>query len=487
MHLEDLSRSLQAPGRLFLLATLSLLGIGVVAGSAVTSTPLLAVAIVPLGLILVRVLRRPTEALLLFLVQVPFTCPLVDAFFPAKLQGGRGFLIILFLSFGHAWVFRRTARRRLVRIDGLALAFLTISFLSLFRAVIGFSQSFDLYFASTLVPLFVYLVIRSLPMRAVDVDLLLDMLAVVAVLIAALLCVERVTHFNFFNPSNTLAGWNEYASDATYRVSGPFVNPNNAGAFVVIGMAFLGRHATGARRTLVRITWAMMAVAVFLTISRAAYLAVAIVFLFAQLHRGRLNRILLLGVFGAVGAAMLLPFLLANETVSEGVMNSSSMVYRLTLLGTAWSMLSSGGWELVFGFGYENFRYLASDFAPEAFAAVPAVRGAGMPLHNDFLAILIHYGVVGLAVFLGLIWKLLSRAWQLRARALAAGDSRGANRAVAICCIVLVQMVMSTAHVPFATYQLATMFWFAAAVLAHQKQAFLPASGRQSIGSGTGG
>ncbi len=442
------------------------------AGSTVAAAPLVAVLALPAFLLCAYAVRRPVVALSLFLVQLPFSSPLLDSFFPVRLQGGRGFLILLLLALAHAWTFHGTVRRRFTRMDGLAAAFLLITFFSLFRSVLGFGESFDLYFASTLVPMLIYFATRSLPLRGRDVDDLLDVLAWSAIVIALFLCIERVIQVNIFNPDGALAGWNDYATTATYRVSGPFVNPNNAGAFVVIGMTLLARHAGGTRRVWVWGALFMMALAVFFTISRAAYLAIAAVLVLAQLHQGRMSRFLLFGVIGAVSCAALLPFFLVRETVAEGVMNSSSVVYRLTLVDTAWKMLSSGSWELIFGFGYENFRYLASQFSPENFAAVPAVRGAGMPVHNDYLAVLIHYGVIGFAVFISLIWRVFRRAWDLRRRALARGASAAADRAVALASIVLVQLVMSTSHVPFATYQLATLFWFAAALLAHHDEAF---------------
>jgi O-antigen ligase len=442
------------------------------AGSTVATAPLLAVAALPALFLATYALRRPVVALAIFLAQVPFSSPLLDSFFPTRLQGGRGFLLLLLLSLIHAWTFRSTAHRRFTRMDGLAAAFLLITFCSLFRSVLGFGESFDLYFASTLVPMLIYFSTRAINLRGRDVDDLLDALAWSAVVIALFLCVERVTQVNVFNPDGALAGWNDYATMATYRVAGPFVNPNNAGAFIVIGMALLARHTGGSHRIWVWSALLVMALAVFFTISRAAYLAIAAVLVLAQLHQGRMSRFLLFGVIGATACAAFLPFVLVRETVVEGVMNSSSMVYRLTLVDTAWKMLSSGGWELVFGFGYENFRYLASQFSPESFAAVPAVRGAGMPVHNDYLAVLIHYGAIGFVVFISLIWRVFRRAWDLRRRSLAHGVSAGADRAVALASIVLVQLVMSTSHVPFATYQLATLFWFAAAILAHQDEAF---------------
>ncbi len=454
-------------------AAAALLMIGLLAGSAVATAPFLPLLGIPMAASALLMLRRPSLAVLLFFVQLPFTSPLVDSFFPAKLQGGRPFFALLIVSVVHAWLFRNTLPRRLSSTDGMVFAILGLSFVSLFRSVIGFAEVFDLYLASTLIPLAIYLAVRPLNLTTVDLDRLLDALGVTAALIAALLCLERIVQLNFFNPSDQLIGWNIYATEATYRVSGPFVNPNNAGAFLVMGAALLARHLRGDRRLLVTVALATIGIAIFFTISRAAYLALALFVTIWQLHRGRLTRIVGAAIVGGIVAAMFAPFLITNETVSEGILNPSSWLYRFTLLETAWRMILSGPEKIIFGFGYENFRYLAHDFAPESFAQVPKIRGAGMPVHNDFLAIMIHYGVLGFGVFSAVIWKIVVRGLDLRRQALALGNRRGADRVVAVLAIVMVQLVMSTSHVPFSTYQLATLFWLAAVVLEHHGRALI--------------
>ena len=460
---------------------MALLMIGSLTGSAVANAPLMPLFGIPMAISALLMLRRPALAVVLFFVQLPFTSPMLDSFFPAKLQGGRPFFVLLVVSVVHAWLFRNTIPRRLNSTDGLVFVLLGLSFVSLFRSVIGFAEVFDLYLASTLIPLVIYFAVRPLSLTPLDLDRLLDALGVVAALIAALLCLERIVQLNPFNPSDHLIGWNIYATEATYRVSGPFVNPNNAGAFLVMGAALLTRHLRGDRRLLAKAAVATIVVAIFFTISRAAYFALVLLAAIWQLHRGRLTRMVGISIATGIVGAMFVPFLISNETVSEGILNPSSWLYRFTLLETAWRMISSGPEKILFGFGYENFRYLAHDFAPESFAQVPKLRGAGMPVHNDFLAVMVHYGIVGFGVFMALIWKVVVRGLDLRRQALARDNRKGADRVVAVLTIVVVQLVMATSHVPFATYQLVTLFWLAAVLLEHHGQALIsiPPRGRR--------
>ena len=240
-----------------------------------------------------------------------------------------------------------------------------------------------------------------------------------------------------------------------------------------MGAVLLVSQSRRRSRALTNAALGVIAVAIFFTLSRAAYLSLALLFLVGQMHRGRLTRMTLGVCGGCVVAVLLAPLSAANETVRDGVLNPSSWLYRLTLVDTAWRMVSSGAREILFGFGYENFRYLAHEFAPESFAPVPQIRGAGMPVHNDLLAMLIHYGLLGFAAFALLIGRVLARGLRLRRAALRRGDRAGADRVIAVLAIVLVQLVMSVSHVPFTTYQLATLFWFAVVILEHHEAALI--------------
>ena len=443
--------------------------LGLVSGLLLTRDPIRSLGLAVGAAVAVAAIRHPVLALTLFLAQVPFSSPLLDGFFPAKLQGGRLFFLLLVVSVLHAAVFRRTQGRRIVFFDVVLAGYLALTVGSLVRTLMPLREAFDLYLATTLIPIGTVLCVRFIRFDADDIDRVLDLLAGCAMVVAACLLVERALFFNFFNPADALAGWNAFAGQATYRVSGPFVNPNNAGAFLVMGMALLARRR-GEDSATPWWVWAGLAViaaALFFTISRAAYLAAGLVGVIYAVHRGRGAAIAAATV---LGLAMVLasPWASNSETIQSGVMNPSSMIYRLSLLEAASQMLTAGPVELVLGHGFENFRFLGNDYAPWIFAPVTPERGSGMPVHNDFLALVIHMGLLGLGAFIVLLALATRSGLRLRRRALKSGRILEADRAVALLAIGVVQVVFAVTHVPFATHQLATLFWFSAALLVYQ-------------------
>lgn len=443
--------------------------LGLVSGLLLTQDPTRSVGLAVGAAVGVVAIRHPMLALTLFLAQVPFSSPLLDGFFPAKLQGGRPFFVLLVASILHAAVFRRTQRRPVAFFDVALAGYLVLTVASLLRTLMPLREAFDLYLATILIPIGVVFCVRFIRFDASDVDRILDLLAGCAMAVAGFLVLERVLLYNVFNPGDALAGWNALSGEATYRVSGPFVNPNNAGAFLVMGMAVLARRR-GSRLVTPWWVWAGLglgSVALFFTISRAAYLAAALVGVIYALHRGRAS---VLGAVVAVVAVVVLagPWAVNSETVQSGVMNPSSMIYRLSLLEAAGEMLTAGPGELFLGHGFENFRFLSSDYAPWIFAPVMPERGAGMPVHNDVLALVIHMGLVGFVVFSSLVLCVIRTGSKLRKRALAAGDIQEADRIVALMAIGVVQLVFAMSHVPFATHQLATLFWLASALLVYR-------------------
>lgn len=205
------------------------------------------------------------------------------------------------------------------------------------------------------------------------------------------------------------------------RASSMFVDtPTYSGHYFVQGLALTaGAYLCPPFRKLkgpLVIGSVLLLVALFLTVTRAAWLAfiflVFLSFFFAGLPKKTIIYGLL-GVTGIVGAAFLvlssqqlstmLQTRITLDIQSAGV-SVGSIAFRVLLWQSAWSLFLTSP---LLGIGFDNFLVLNEQTPNYAF--IQALGGTGLYVHNIYLQILAEMGIIGFVVFTMLLIAIYKR------------------------------------------------------------------------------
>lgn len=191
------------------------------------------------------------------------------------------------------------------------------------------------------------------------------------------------------------------------RGRGIFLNPAATGMALVacfaatMHLATLGR---GWRRAALLLAALAMLVAVALTQTRSAWVAAGLALIFLALaHRGA--RHLYVVVLIAIGAVVLANWstFASSDRTQGGVTSTSETHDRLNAATTAvWGI----GQEPVFGWGIGRFTALNTEHH-KAYGTTPWERGYGIHPHDTQLAVGAELGLVGLAIWLGILAALV--------------------------------------------------------------------------------
>ena len=196
------------------------------------------------------------------------------------------------------------------------------------------------------------------------------------------------------------------------RAMGSMSQPNVLGAFLVISTVIVSAVMMGQKQWFLRVLLAgavtLGAYATLLTISRGAMIALSVGFLYVAVRSSRVVTLLLL-------AGMLTSPLWAPENVKTRVMGTSRQVEEsddTELEGSAQARLDT--WNATVQIATDHF------FDGVGFGALGYVlrdTGTKMGLehtkdstHNTFLRVLGELGILGLSIYLFLLWKCWSLA-----------------------------------------------------------------------------
>jgi O-antigen ligase len=235
------------------------------------------------------------------------------------------------------------------------------------------------------------------------------------------------------------------------RIQSVFDHPNHFGTYLVVvltAVVGLWGQVQGAARRVVETIGAIAFVFMILSLSRSAWMMAGIIILVLGWRRWKL-----LGAGAAVGGAVLLfmPRVLQRLTDvvdTGGVANSADI--RLEIWSFALPL-----WEQhpILGQGWGAFNSLAN----------------GLYAHNDYLRVLIETGLIGLIVFLVVLWKLVQQSVRV---ARGRKDFPRAFLGLALSFIVLTMITNNLEKLAFQWY-----FWALAGVAFAWPRAF-PLSGK---------
>ena len=232
------------------------------------------------------------------------------------------------------------------------------------------------------------------------------------------------------------------------RAYSTFQNPNILGAYLLLMIPFAGGALLAVRERALRLmilgATLLMGVALILTFSRGAYLGalVAVGLFLILLDR----RLIFLGIFGLIVAAVLMPDAILMRFLSIGDMGDTSTTYRVSIwLGTL--DMVRDYWLVGIGPGLDTWRLV---YPLYAFAATIAHHS-----HNLFLQILVETGVVGMVLFLCILYHFYKTAF------ISLSSFGGETRIFAIASISAMTgfLAMGVGDYALYNYRLRLLFW----------------------------
>lgn len=150
-------------------------------------------------------------------------------------------------------------------------------------------------------------------------------------------------------------------------------------------------------------------VGVFLSYTRAAWLACTLASLALLLRPSTTRSRTLLKRFGVVAAsaAVLFALVVLPETIArQRIGDSGTVLFRLNLWKVALSMAAD---RPLVGAGFGSFGSSLGDYQREITMGYQ-VRISATPVHNTVLSVLVELGAIGLALYLGALVAMFRRA-----------------------------------------------------------------------------
>jgi O-antigen ligase len=251
----------------------------------------------------------------------------------------------------------------------------------------------------------------------------------------------------------------------TQRINEHYVDMNAAGSYFVLALWIAVGLACARRRVAWVVASAAIAVALWMTGSRAALLAGCFALVVPVFSVTRVDRRRGWLVFAAVllaigiGAAAILWAMPMRGNQRDA---TAALMVRLELTRTAFNMLAS---RPIFGIGTGQFYARSGEFSsPELLALFPPARNENA--HNNFLQILAELGIVGFVAFMWVLALAARRAIaRLRSDGPALVGTAAGMTAFLITCL--------GGH-PLLIPEVSASFWLALAILSTAERRYHP-------------
>jgi O-antigen ligase len=293
-----------------------------------------------------------------------------------------------------------------------------------------------------LTPIAFYLGARALPPSRLRLIMLVTLFAGT---IGALTVLYEyaVGHTVFHDPTGY--AWNANSS-AIFRPGGVFGSPPGAStvlSFVILFGFGVVRSLEGNLRLLARVSLVICGLALVLTFTRAALIAMAIATIaFLWLIRSpllRAGRVAFFALAVSVLLILALPRLEATSTFQQGIVRPGNLAAREGYWRLALPVVLSSPHALVFGVGTGALETPAiSISAPVASELASAPQVVTNSLHSQYVTTLVEQGIVGLIALC--VFLAVPAAAAVR-RARATGDDAYAALAAALAALAVVMTV----------------------------------------------
>jgi O-antigen ligase len=311
-------------------------------------------------------------------------------------------LTFLYASWLIGFLARERSAPRRIRLNGALLLYLACVAVSMTTAYDEELSRFEMFMLAQVFLVHVYVASAVRSRR--------DVLFVVTLLLAgALLEALMMLGTAFLGRDITLGVFGAGIDPVTGRVGGTFGSPNGAAGYLVLLLApsasLLLARVSGWHKVLAMATFTLGAMSLIWTLSRGAWIALALSMAIVGLGAWRRGYISLKGplLLGLALMLLALPFL---SIVSDRLLgdDQGSARSRVPLAILAYRVIEDYPW---LGLGPNNFAliektYMTSEFAGEWFFIV----------HNKYLLVWAETGIAALLVFLWFLGSTLRRGWR---------------------------------------------------------------------------
>jgi putative inorganic carbon (HCO3(-)) transporter len=200
------------------------------------------------------------------------------------------------------------------------------------------------------------------------------------------------------------------------RARGPLLQAvANGVSLNLLGMLAVHAYRRGAMRGVrAALLLASVPVAILATMTRAVWLSFGgsvVALIFRCRHRVLCRALVGLVVVGAVGLGVVLSPRESDGALSERLEERGPVDYRAAVYAGGWDMFLE---HPLTGWGFNRMP-------AELPRHVSGYKEKVLYPHNTYLELLVEHGVVGLALYLWLMWEL----WRLRRGAIPAGEQHG--------------------------------------------------------------
>ncbi len=257
---------------------------------------------------------------------------------------------------------------------------------------------------------------------------------------------------NFFGFMETKWHDTELFGDIAGRVVSTFENPNVLAEYLIMIIPLAAAMFIITKNPRAKLLLAFCTVAscgcLIYTWSRGAWLGfiIGMLIFLIMYHRNTLTA-LLFGMFGVPFLPFVLPDSIIQRFTSIGDMRDTSTAYRVHIWEAVTNMIG-GYWKTGVGIGEASFRPIYSLYALSGIESAPHS-------HNLYLQITVELGIVGLAVFLIMLF-----IWAQSCLTLHKNESRPEKllSAAGFCGILAVLAQGATDYIWY-NYRVFLMFW----------------------------
>lgn len=216
-------------------------------------------------------------------------------------------------------------------------------------------------------------------------------------IMASGVALSSLVQYFFYQNFGNLAylGWDPHQ----YRLVGLFFDPPITVSVLALFLIYFFLPIDGKAKWLYRAAAVLFCILIFLTYSRGGYVALLATVIFYAFRRVNLRQVMIFLLL-AVALFFILP---KGSNESINLMRTTSIFTRAHDYGIAIDIWKKSP---LLGIGYNHIRYEKDNYVSEPITESYNPSHASASFHSSFLMILVTAGIVGLVLYLWLLYRL---------------------------------------------------------------------------------
>lgn len=348
----------------------------------------------------------PLYALLFWL----FASPILDFYLRIPLGGGipdmtfaRGMIIVLLFVILLQGVFKL---REILPVQGIEKAMMIFSGLCLAGMLLNehtseTAQNLQIFADGYASPFLLFFISKNIIGNKQDSEKLMTTALAAGLYLALIGIIQYFTEVNLFVPEG-------FSGIHDKRAYGPFVNAAEYGGVMVL--FFLGAFYLYSRgnkkKTVVLGIIGIMGLAVFLSMTRAVWLSLALSMLIVAWNFREYRKIYLWSIFLGLAAVAIIWFMLPDSSFFKERTSDLGAIYsRFALYMTAFNTIISNP---IMGYGFDRYSFFeASRDHLASFQFIDEAYGLGLTVpHNEFVHITVMTGIFGIISYISIFYLM---------------------------------------------------------------------------------